>query len=104
MKNIKKHFCLSHLKEIDLKKTDLKKKLELGHPLHTLISEHEIILGFLDRLEKLNKKIEKENPNEKFLEELKDISHHLIEAEPHHQREEKILFPEIEGEFLGQLK
>jgi iron-sulfur cluster repair protein YtfE (RIC family) len=30
------------------------------------------------------------------LEKLRDISHHLVEAESHHQREEDVLFPELE--------
>ncbi len=30
------------------------------------------------------------------LEELKDLSHHLVEAESHHQREEDVLFPRLE--------
>jgi DUF438 domain-containing protein len=82
--------------KINFEEAELKKKLKPDHPLHTLISEHEIILGFLDKLEKLKEKIEKGNFGEKDLKELKDISHYLIEIEPHHQREEKVLFPEIE--------
>jgi hypothetical protein len=95
-KKIETSFCFSHLEKVDLEGAELKKKLKPGHPLHILISEHEIILGFLDKLEELKEKIEKENFDEKNLKELKDISHHLIEAEPHHQREEKVLFPETE--------
>ena len=95
-KKIKTKSCLSYLKEIDFEKASLKGKLKANHPLYTLISEHEIILGFLDRLENLNKKVEKGNLDHKILKELKDISSHLIETEPHHQREEKVLFPEIE--------
>jgi DUF438 domain-containing protein len=82
--------------KINFEEAELKKKLKPDHPLHTLISEHEIILGFLDKLEELKEKIEKGNFGEKDLKESKDISHHLIETEPHHQREEKVLFPEIE--------
>ena len=30
------------------------------------------------------------------MEKLKDIAHHLVEAENHHQREEDVLFPSLE--------
>jgi len=95
-KKIKTKSCLSHLKEIDFEKASLKEKLKANHPLYTLIAEHEIILGFLDRLEQLLKEIEKGNLGQKIFKELKDISHRLMETEPHHQREEKVLFPELE--------
>jgi len=32
--------------------TKIKAELKSGHPLHTLISEHEIILDFVDELKK----------------------------------------------------
>jgi len=79
-KKIETSFCLSHLEKVDFEGGELKKKLTPSHPLHTLISEHEIILGFLDKLEKLKEKIENGNFGEKDLKKLKDISHHLIEA------------------------
>jgi DUF438 domain-containing protein len=72
--------------------------LRPGHPIHTLMAEHEIILGFLDRLEKVNLVIQKisDFKEQKELEELVNIAEHLVEAEPHHKREEEVLFPEME--------
>ena len=61
--------------------------LKPGHVIHTLMEEHKMILGFLDELEKTN--------NED-IKKLTEIAEHLIGAEPHHQREEKVLFPELE--------
>ena len=76
-----------------------KENLKTGHPIHTLIAEHEIILGFLDKLEEMNKSIQEEksydNQNKKFS-QLTNLVKHLIEAEPHHKREEEVLFPEME--------
>jgi len=78
--------------------SDIKTKLKPGHPLHTLISEHEVILRFLDKLEKVTQIIKriKDFENQKEFNELKHIAEHLIEAEPHHKREEEVLFPELE--------
>lgn len=93
------HSCLSHLKNFKPKRERLKKKLAHGHPIHTLMLEHEVILSFLDKLKKTNQKIQKMKnykKEDKSFEVLKDIAEHLIEAEPHHQREEEVLFPEIE--------
>ena len=38
---------------------DIKTNLKSGHPLHTLMAEHELILEFLDKLEKINVAIQK---------------------------------------------
>ena len=66
--------------------------------IDTLVKEHEIILDFLDKLEKTNQKIQKMKTyksNQRF-KLLKSIAGHLAAAEPHHQREEKVLFLELE--------
>lgn len=72
--------------------------LKPGHPIDTLMKEHEKILEFLDRLEKVNQIIQKMKifKMQKEFTELKDIAEHLISAEPHHKREEEVLFPELE--------
>ncbi|MBI2252666.1 MAG: DUF438 domain-containing protein [Armatimonadetes bacterium] len=85
-----------------LKDTLVSKKQEAppNHPLHTFMEEHKIILDNLNELvciiEKLKNKDSFEEINED-LEKLKDISHHLVEAENHHQREEEVLFPKLES-------
>ncbi len=77
----------------------LKSRLDPGHVLHTMISEHDMILKFLDDLEKTNQTIQTmtrfETKRPEF-ELLKSIASHLIGAEAHHKREEDVLFPELE--------
>jgi hypothetical protein len=77
----------------------LKTKLPPGHIVATLISEHETLLCFLDDLDFVNQSIQKMNEFVSEREEyarLLHIAEQLISAEPHHQREEEILFPELE--------
>ncbi|KKS91654.1 MAG: Hemerythrin HHE cation binding domain protein [Parcubacteria group bacterium GW2011_GWF2_43_11] len=73
--------------------------LKPGHIIHTMTEEHKMILGFLDELEKTNQRIQEEGKysgdNGDF-EKLENIAEHLVGAEPHYQREEEVLFPEIE--------
>ncbi len=72
---------------------------ERGHVIHTLASEHEMILHFLDKLEQTSKSIQKMAKFDGKKKEFGMLSHiveHLIAADAHHKREEKVLFPEIE--------
>lgn len=79
--------------------------LESGHIIHTLMAEHDRILGFLKELGRTNQTIQNMvslDKAKKESKELLDIAKHLIEAESHHQREEEVLFPELEKrEILG---
>lgn len=72
---------------------------EAGHPIHTMMSEHKVILGYLDELKSLIAKFSKNgslNGLSQELERLKYLAHHLSEAEKHHQREEEVIFPALE--------
>ncbi len=94
-----RHLCAAHIELIEEKTEEIKLNLASGHVIHTLISEHDEILSFLNQLEKVNQDIQKigiYNSKDKIFKKLKHISHHLIEAENHHAREEQILFPELE--------
>ena len=73
--------------------------LKPGHVLHTLMEEHKMILSFLDELEKVNQRLQQTGQyagNDEDIKKLANIAEHLVGAEPHHQREEQVLFPEIE--------
>lgn len=77
----------------------MKGTLQPGHLIHTLVSEHEKILAFLDELEKVNREIQNMESYKADREEFKKLQHiadHLVGAEPHHKREEEVLFPEME--------
>jgi len=67
--------------------------------VHTLIAEHDKILEFLTQLEEINTKIQKIESYDNSLEEiesLKTVVFNILDAENHHQREEKVLFAEME--------
>ncbi|MDZ4226627.1 MAG: DUF438 domain-containing protein, partial [Candidatus Pacearchaeota archaeon] len=87
--------CDIHLEVMGdkLEKADM--NLEQGHPIHTLMEEHEIILDFVEKLQEVAKKIEKTKgfANDEELKTLLSIGKHLLEADKHHTREEDALFP-----------
>jgi len=70
-----------------------------GHPIHTFMEEHKVILRNLSELKTIMEGLKDKGSLVDLggdLERLKDISHHLVEAESHHQREEEVLFPALE--------
>ena len=77
----------------------LKANVPAGHPLSTLISEHEEILKILDRLDEINSELqtlEEYDSDNPLFAELKDIGEKLLDTEKHHTREEETLFPEVD--------
>ena len=73
-------------------------ELPEGHVVRTFMEEHQRILSHLDRLEELvGETPDGGTPEGRGrLEEIQGIAAHLIGAEPHHQREEQVLFPALE--------
>ncbi len=96
---IKKSLCDIHL---EVARDDLvSKRMEVTapHPVHTFMEEHKVILDSLNELGPILKSINGKDSFEAMggdLEKIQDISHHLVEAESHHQREEEVLFPKLE--------
>jgi DUF438 domain-containing protein len=91
--------CPLHMELLDDQTFKLKTKLPPGHIVATLVNEHETLLCFLDDLDFVNQSIQKMDRFDSQREEysrLLHIAEQLIGAEPHHQREEEILFPELE--------
>lgn len=96
---IRKSLCDIHLEVLRDSLVAKRIEVEAPHPVNTFMEEHKIILESLNELgavvERL-KKIDSFEGMSRDLEKLKDISHHLVEAESHHQREEESLFPKLE--------
>ncbi len=94
-----RRLCDVHLELFgeSLVKTDA--KLESGHPIHTLMEEHRAILGYVEALRSILERIravKKADELRSDVDELRGVTHHLMEAEKHYQREEEALFPVIE--------
>ena len=95
-----RHLCDIHMEVLKDELEKIKNSLEVGHVVNTLIVEHDKILEFLTRLEELNSEVQKLDSikgNEQYVDELKVTIDNIIAAEPHHKREEEVLFKELEG-------
>jgi hypothetical protein len=91
--------CQVHLDVLHEQVEQMRAALPAGHVVATMVSEHDLILGFLDELERINGEIQKMDAYDPSREEFKTLAHiaeHLVETEPHHQREQDVLFPELE--------
>lgn len=95
-----RHLCDIHMEVLKDELEKIKNSLEVGHIVNTLIVEHDKILEFLTRLEELNSEVQKLDSlkgNEQYIDELKATIDNIIAAEPHHKREEDVLFKELEN-------
>jgi DUF438 domain-containing protein len=96
-----RNLCAAHIEVLGDRVSRMKASLPAGHVIHTMIQEHERILGFLDELETLNQTVQQEEcAVSADFERLEGIAAHLLGAEPHHQREEQVLFAELEKRGL----
>ncbi|MBS4538863.1 DUF438 domain-containing protein [Clostridium sp. D2Q-11] len=94
-----RHLCDIHMEVLKDELDKLKMKIDEGHVLYTLIAEHDEILGFLTELDSLNLRIQDMDRYDKNSDEfkrLKELSLNILSAEKHHQREEDVLFLEME--------
>lgn len=70
-----------------------------GHPIHTLMEEHAMVLSFAAKLTELTKEIngsKTETSGEEQLKQLNHIIHHFRESQRHYLREENVLFSYME--------
>lgn len=92
-----RRLCEVHLQVLSIKEGT--PEIEPTHPIAILKEEHEIILKNLDNLERILEKV-RSSKNfgeiEEELAQLEAIAHVLLDAESHHEREEKALFPPLE--------
>ena len=68
-----RHLCEIHMLILKGELEKLQGKISEGHVLHTLIKEHELILGFLDKLDLTTKNIINMEAYDKNREEFKEI-------------------------------
>ncbi len=96
---IRKSLCDIHLEVLRDSLVSKRQEVSAPHPVHTFMEEHEVILDTLNELGSLVERLRGITSFESMgedQEKLKDIAHHLVEAESHHQREEDVLFPALE--------
>ncbi len=70
-----------------------------GHPIHILMKEHELMLGFSGRLVAIAGALTglpDRQAAEPHREEIDHLAGHLMESESHYVREENVLFPVVE--------
>lgn len=72
----------------------LRASLSDDHPVAVLLDEHQVILSHLARLAELT--ASPTVPERAELEQLTLLAARLIGVEPHHQREEQVLFPALQ--------
>ncbi len=97
---IRKSLCDIHLEVLKDRLEAKRIEVDAPHPVNSFMQEHKIILESLNQLGSVVERFKKAGRFEDMgrdLEKLKDISHHLVEAESHHQREEEVLFPKLEA-------
>ncbi|MFQ5835632.1 MAG: DUF438 domain-containing protein, partial [bacterium] len=76
-----------------------------GHPIHTLMEEHKILLQFAEKLKNIVEEIKGANDFDSVSEKMKELSHiaeHFKESEKHYLREENVLFPYLEKHGITQ--
>ena len=69
-----------------------------GHVIKTMFKEHKQILGVLDELTQISNNISDTDSVQglKLMSQCNQLAVKLIMAEPHHKREEDVLFIEME--------
>lgn len=94
-----RHLCEIHMEVLKDELEKLQSNISKGHVLYTLIEEHELILSFLRELEEVTNTIlglYSFDADRKEFGRVTELITNIIGAEPHHKREEDVLFPELE--------
>lgn len=96
---VRKSLCDIHLEVMKDSLVEKRREADSSHPVHTFMEEHKIIQKNLKELESLIQRLKNKQSFDDLDDDgkkLKEISHNLVEAESHHQREEDVLFPVLE--------
>ena len=95
-----RHLCEIHMTILQGELEKLQSNISKGHILYTLVEEHALILSFLKELEEVTNVIlemESYDKNRKEFTRVTELIISILYAEPHHKREEDVLFPELEA-------
>ncbi|MBW8001152.1 MAG: hypothetical protein FVQ80_03915 [Planctomycetes bacterium] len=77
----------------------LRGEIEDGHILQRVLAEHEMVLCFISDLNEVNSKIQQLDYGSSSTEEIRRLAHivgHLVSSEQHCEREEQVIFPELD--------
>ena len=94
MKNENRSTCINHT----VSEINTFEHLPDGHVIKTLVEEHAHILSMLDELKENSDQLINTDliDRERSLKQMNHLVVNIISAEPHHQREERVLFPALE--------
>ncbi|WP_434799321.1 DUF438 domain-containing protein [Terrisporobacter vanillatitrophus] len=98
-----RHLCEIHMMVLKGELEKLQSNISKGHVLYTLIEEHELILSFLRKLDEVTNTILNMNKFDESRGEfgrVTELIDNILDAEPHHKREEDVLFPELESKGI----
>ncbi len=76
-----------------------------GHPVHTLMEEHKILLNFAGELKSTAGEMKEAKDFDSVSDKMKQLNHiaeHLKDSESHYIREENVLFPYLEKHGVTQ--
>lgn len=91
-----RQLCDVHLEILREALSEAKPDLPPGHPVHTLMEEHQVIKSYLAALGEILERATSAESLHRERETLQHIAQHLLEADKHHQREEEALFPPLQ--------
>lgn len=100
-----KKMCGAHLEAFKKSLEEQKPIAPAGHPIHILMVEHNIMLGYGTGLKKISENLSKFKNFEEAkegIENFEKLSEHLLESESHYLREENVLFPLLEKHGITQ--
>ena len=88
-----RHLCAAHAQASQGERSAFRNSLPPDHPVAVLMDEHVQILGRLAALSAAADRLAGERP--RALAEMAELGAALVAAEPHHSREELVIFPAL---------
>lgn len=94
-----RHLCDIHMMVLKDELEKLRNNISNGHLLYTMVEEHTVILEVLKELEEVTNVIlsmDKYDESKSEFKKVTELAIKVLDAEPHHKREEDVLFVELE--------